>query len=276
LSVGFLDKQWSICNLCNMSSVLPEKRILVQIYEVTDPSEAEALARLGVDHIGSVILSRDDWKLPRLKETFDISKTGPSKSILIPLFNKANSVFRALDYYRPDIVHFCEALVGDSEEDIQRFIELQEAVKKRFPDVGIMRSIPIAETGLADRVDTLELAKVFEPASDYFLTDTMLMKNGEFSFEHQPVGNFVGITGKICDWVMAAKLASSSSIPVILAGGISPENVFDGILKVKPAGIDSCTLTNALDDNGRPIRFKKDIEKVRRLIAEVRRAEKER
>jgi len=60
---------------------------------------------------------------------------------------------------------------------------------------------------------------------------------------------------------------------VILAGGISPENVFDAIGRVKPAGIDSCTQTNTRDHGGRPIRFRKDFDRVSRLLDEVRRAE---
>jgi phosphoribosylanthranilate isomerase len=66
----------------------------------------------------------------------------------------------------------------------------------------------------------------------------------------------------------------ASGIPVILAGGISPQNVIAGILQVKPAGIDSCTWTNAQDKTGSPIRFRKDLGKVRQLVGCVRQAEK--
>ncbi len=61
---------------------------------------------------------------------------------------------------------------------------------------------------------------------------------------------------------------------MILAGGLSCENVFDGIMSVKPAGVDSCTLTNACDDSGVPIRFKKDMEKVKKFVKEAKRASK--
>jgi phosphoribosylanthranilate isomerase len=84
----------------------------------------------------------------------------------------------------------------------------------------------------------------------------------------------VGITGQTCDWQTAAALVANSKIPVILAGGISPDNVAEGILQVRPEGVDSCTQTNSLDANGVPIRFKKDIKKVEKLIGAVRATEK--
>jgi phosphoribosylanthranilate isomerase len=65
-------------------------------------------------------------------------------------------------------------------------------------------------------------------------------------------------------------LVAESSIPVILAGGIGPENVYKGIETVHPAGVDSCTCTNAVDGNGRPIRFRKDPEKVKAMVRSVR------
>jgi hypothetical protein len=44
------------------------QRIIVQIYEVQTPLEAEDLIELDVDHIGSVIVSEDHWKLPLAQE----------------------------------------------------------------------------------------------------------------------------------------------------------------------------------------------------------------
>jgi uncharacterized coiled-coil protein SlyX len=91
--------------------------------------------------------------------------------------------------------------------------------------------------------------------------------------EKAPVNGFIGITGRPPDWDMAKDLVFNTHIPVILAGGLSPENVYEAILKVFPAGADSCTQTNGMDESGRPVRLKKDIEKVKKFVSEVRRAE---
>jgi phosphoribosylanthranilate isomerase len=252
------------------------QRLIVQIYEVQTPLEAERLIELDVDHVGSVILSEEQWMLPQLKDTVEVIKSAAAKSSLIPLFNNPGCVLRALEYYQPDIVHFCEALAGKQRfwNFKDKLIGLQQDVKKHFPQIKIMRSIPIAQSGVDDKIPTLEYARWFEPVSDFFLTDTLLVKPAGLPDDRQPVKGFVGITGKTCNWETAAKLVDTSGIPVILAGGISPQNVIDGLLQVKPAGIDSCTWTNAQDKTGSPIRFKKDLGKVRQFVERVREAQK--
>jgi phosphoribosylanthranilate isomerase len=251
------------------------QRFIVQIYEVQTPVEAEQLIDLDVDHIGSVILSEENWQQPTVKETIQTIRSSTAKSSLIPLYHQPDTVLRTLDYYQPDIVHFCEALVGYEHlrDFCDQLIKLQATVKSHFPHIKVMRSIPIQQTGGAEALETLAFARRFEPTSDFFLTDTFLSKASGGDQNSQPVEGFVGITGKVCNWKTARTLVAFSNVPVILAGGISPQNAVDGIQQVHPAGVDSCTLTNAHDKNGRPIRFKKDLAKVKQLVEAVRGAE---
>jgi len=250
--------------------------IITQIYEVQTPYEAEKLIGLGVNHIGSVIVSEEAFKISSIKETIELIRGSASKSTLIPLFSNTYSVLQVLDYYQPDIIHFCEDLMNikRSGSTFNLLINLQENIKKKFPEVLIMRSIPIPPAGITDFVSPVAFAKIFEKVSDFFLTDTFLMNNSSATIpESQPVQGFVGITGQTCDWESAKILVDSTRIPVILAGGLSPDNVLNGIIKVKPAGVDSCTLTNECDIHGKPVRFKKDFMKVKRFIEESDRAE---
>ncbi len=232
---------------------------------------------LGVDHIGSVLVTEANWKQASVKETVDRVRAGGARSSLIPLFRTPETIFRVLEYYRPDIVHFCEALTGrgGSPETVEALLALQMDVRCRFPETAIMRSIPIAAGSSPSWFPTLKMARLFEPVSDYFLTDTLLGHGPEATADRQPVSGFVGITGKTCDWEMARRLVADSRIPVILAGGLSPDNVREAVLSVAPAGVDSCTHTNALDPGGKPIRFKKDPEKIRRLVQQTRQAQGE-
>lgn len=260
-----------------------KRKIVVQIYEIQDPWEAERLVEMGVDHIGSVIVSPDEWKIPSVREVVRLVRRSDSKSSLIPLLPKLDDILRALDWYEPDLVHFCELIslapgAGKKRGEVcTEMIRVQERVKKEFPPLGIIRSIPIPPPGPADSVPVreaiLEIARALESCTDWFMTDTL--RGGQGQAADQPVFGYVGITGEVCDWDLAAALVESSGIPVILAGGISPENVFDAIGRVRPAGIDSCSQTNARGAWGQPVRFKKDMDRIRRLLDEVRRAEEE-
>jgi phosphoribosylanthranilate isomerase len=240
--------------------------MIVQIYEIQTPAEAERCIEAGVDHVGSVLLPDRAWRQPVLRETFSVSRGTLVKSSLISLFQEVNTLYRVLDYYRPDYIHFCENLTDDRgrEVDLDRYIGLQVRLKERFPEVGIIRSIPVPVKDEAPDYPTLKIAERMEPVSDIFLTDTWL--------EEAPVEGFIGITGRRCDWKRARELVLQCKIPVILAGGLSPNNVYGGLMEVGPAGADSCTQTNKRDKKGNPIRFEKDFERVKRFVQEVRRA----
>jgi phosphoribosylanthranilate isomerase len=246
---------------------------IVQIYEIQTPDEARAMIGLGVDHIGSVITSCNDRHDPVVRETVEVVRRMGAVSSLIPLYSDPEAVFDTLDYYRPHIVHFCDRLDDRHGSPVQAALQLQEAVKRQFPGIRIMRSIPIGQRAQANRDAVLALAAKLEPLSDYFLTDTMIIGASGAVDDDQPVAGFVGITGLTCDWSVAGELVARSRIPVILAGGISPENAADGILQVRPFGVDSCTCTNAVDEYGHPIRFKKDPARIEALVSEVRRTE---
>lgn len=244
-------------------------RPIVQIYEIQTPREARAMIELGVDYVGSVIVSQAQRHDPVLKETVELVRQLGAVSSLIPLYTNTEAVIDTILYYRPHIVHFCDLLQDADDLSVDAAIALQVAVKAKCPDVRITRSIPIGQKADDKCQSILRLARRFEAVSDYFLTDTVLESTEAAADEEQPVTGFVGITGTACDWSVAAKLVEESRIPVILAGGVSPENVAQAVRQVMPFGVDSCTCTNAQDENGQPIRFQKDLSRVAALIENV-------
>jgi phosphoribosylanthranilate isomerase len=252
--------------------------VIVQVYEVQTPNEAEQVIAMGVDHIGSVILDRTDWKHPDVKDAIQTVAALGARSSLIPLFADVGIIQKSLDYYRPDIIHFCDMLPDSSREAaaLDRLVHLQQHIRERFPEIRVMRSLPIPPAAHPDGGTVLTYARLFEPISDFFLTDTLMVSKGfqpsSSAAETQPVNGFIGITGQTCNWQIAKDLVAASGIPVILAGGITPDNVAEGIHQVRPAGVDSCTGTNACDHQGQPIRFQKDMNKVKRLVAAARQA----
>jgi phosphoribosylanthranilate isomerase len=74
-----------------------------------------------------------------------------------------------------------------------------------------------------------------------------------------------GGTGTVCDWELAVKFRDRCDRPVILAGGLTPENVADAVRDVEPYAVD--VSSGVEQAPGR-----KDPAKVRDFIAQARAA----
>ncbi len=72
-----------------------------------------------------------------------------------------------------------------------------------------------------------------------------------------------GGTGQTCDWDQARAFVERSRKPVLLAGGLTPENVGEAVRKVRPWGVDVSSGVEAAPG-------KKDIQKVQRFIEQCR------
>jgi phosphoribosylanthranilate isomerase len=81
-------------------------------------------------------------------------------------------------------------------------------------------------------------------------------------FDGHAPGN-AGGTGTGFDW---ARLPAELNRPVMLAGGLTPANVFDAVTRVLPWGVDVCSGIEASPGV-------KDGERMRRFVEEVRRAD---
>lgn len=257
--------------------------IQIQIYEVQDVREAEALIALGVDRIGSVIMDKTSWVDSGIKDVVALTEGTKTRNVLLPLFRDLYIICSIIEELRPDFIHFCESLSpfpGDSAYDLsfaKYLAEFQISLKERYPEVGIIRTIGVPEDCGLWRDKVLErlfqYVDIFGYASDEFMIDTYL--GTPVNPAEQPVAGFVGITGVTSDWEVAKEVVTKSPIPVVLAGGLGPENVYEAVRIVRPYGVDSCSGTNARGPDGRPVRFRKDMERVRLFIEEARRAAEE-
>lgn len=56
-----------------------------------------------------------------------------------------------------------------------------------------------------------------------------------------PATGKIGATGLTHNWSISAQIVRKASVPVILAGGLNPDNVREAILTVRPHGVDAHT-----------------------------------
>jgi len=76
----------------------------------------------------------------------------------------------------------------------------------------------------------------------------------------------VGGTGEVADWDLARAIRKFAT-RLILAGGLSPENVAQAIATVNPDGVDVCSSLERAPGI-------KDLARVRQFVAAARKAEK--
>ena len=105
-----------------------------------------------------------------------------------------------------------------------------------------------------DRDEALNMVKLFEGCCDALLLDSRTKER-------------LGGTGLTHDWNVSREIVEKSSVPVILAGGITDKNSYDAVKKVRPYGIDA--------NSGVEIDGYKSYEKVKAYIENARLAEEE-
>ena len=212
--------------------------MLVQIYEVQTPEEAAALARLGIDHIGVLV---GDGAFPRelpIARTNAIFAAVPAgrKRVALSLSANLEEVIRVVAETRPDIVQV--------QAEIDFSVAMTRVLKMRYPQIPIMRAIPVIdETSIA-------IAASYKGVADFLLLDS-----------YDPGTRQFGALGRVHDWSLSRRIVDEVGIPVILAGGLGPENVAAAIAAVRPAGVDSKTKTD------RPDGGSKDLAKVEAFVA---------
>lgn len=118
-------------------------------------------------------------------------------------------------------------------------------VKKALP-VQIWKVLNLSDEG------SIAEAKKYEGSADAIALDTLNKQTG-----------VLGGTGKTHDWNISRKIVESISIPVILAGGLNPENVAEAIKIVQPYGVDVNSGVSNPDGT-------KDIEKVKLFVEQAR------
>jgi phosphoribosylanthranilate isomerase len=146
---------------------------------------------------------------------------------------------------QPDVLHLCGTPGAVGPEAVAD-------LRRSLPGVAIMQAIAV--TGL----EAIDLARSYEPVVDFLILD---------SVDAEIPG--VGAAGVVHDWEVSAAIVAAVDVPVVLAGGLSSDNVSAAVAAVGPWGVDSLTFTNRPIDNGG---FRKDLNRVGQFVAAARSA----
>ena len=213
----------------------------VQIYTLQSVEEALEVVSVGVDNIGITPASIGLPGEISYETAKDIcEKVEDATKVALSVSSNIDEIVEMVQFVDPNVLHLC----GEPGElNTNGVKSLKERLQKYNKELPIMQAISV------DDMSALDFAKEYEHISDYFILDTSTS-----------AVQGVGASGNVHDWNVSKAIVESVSIPVILAGGLSSENVQEAISTVHPWGVDSLTHTNKFLNDGS---FIKDIEKVR-------------
>ncbi len=126
--------------------------------------------------------------------------------------------------------------------DIQRQVQrcgctaLQLCDYLPLPDLAEVRSL-LPELRLYPVVHVLDENDVERATAFAAHADAILLDSGRPGAGRRELGG----TGRRHDWQLSRLVVETCPKPVILAGGLNPENVAEAIATVKPWGVDVCS-----------------------------------
>ena len=213
--------------------------MVVQIYSLTSIADAVATAEAGADLIGVVVAEAGvvpEGVDARLAREILAGARPRARGVAMSLLDDRDEICAMVDAVRPDVLHIA---ARELDPDDCAWI------RERIAPVRLLRAIAVRAGETLTEVDAHQ-----------HCADFLMLEAGA-----------KGATGEVHEYSICRDVVARSRVPVILAGGLSAENVAQAIATVRPWGVDSFTHT---DTTGR--RGKKDIARVRAFVAAAMRA----
>ncbi|MBU6472542.1 MAG: phosphoribosylanthranilate isomerase [Alphaproteobacteria bacterium] len=216
----------------------------VQIYAITSVQDAIDTVDAGADLIG--VVSENDGEVvedctaEQARAIFAAVEDRAS-TIALSLGTDVERIVRMVKATRPRILHLAARELP---------LDVVEKIKARIGGVKLMMAV------LVDGPGALAVARDYARLADYLILDS--------GSSTSPV---TGATGQPHDWNISARIVAESPVPVVLAGGLSPENVAEAVRIVRPWAVDSFTRTDRPGQRG-----VKDPQRVRAFAENARAA----
>jgi phosphoribosylanthranilate isomerase len=213
--------------------------MIVQIYSMTSVAEAIATAEAGAGLIGVVVA--EPGIVP------EGVTAAQAREILAAIRPRSWGAVLSLTDDREEICAMAEAVRPDIVHVAAREIEPEDCVwiRERIAPIRLLRAVAVRAG------ETVAEAETHQGAVDYLML--------EAGAKGLP---FTGAAGETHDWAECRTVVERSKVPVILAGGLTTENVEEAIRAVRPWGVDSFTHTDVIGNRGH-----KDPARVRAFVA---------
>jgi phosphoribosylanthranilate isomerase len=191
---------------------------MIQVAGVSSLEEALFCHKVGVDALGFTLELPHGIHDGLTTETAARIVSRLPKAVLpvvITYLTEADAACRLVTTVRAAAIQLHG---GMSDRELNRF-------RGECPHVKTIGRVTVAgETAVADT------ARFHPPLWDAIILDSLDPNTGR-----------TGATGLVHDWDVSTRIVKTANLPVILAGGLNPNNVAEAIYKVRPYGVDAHT-----------------------------------
>jgi phosphoribosylanthranilate isomerase len=217
---------------------------MIQVAGVSNEADLDFIVKAGVELVGFPL--RLGYHKPDVSESEAARlislMPGSAQPVLITYLDRASEVLALMSQLRVSIVQLHGSISMDE-------IHL---LKNNASKIQIIKSLIVREDNLSDLEKQI---RCLSDHVDFFITDTF-----------DPQTGAMGATGKTHDWKISRRLVELSSKPLILAGGLRPDNVEEAISVVRPAGVDVHTGVESSDGKKDPVLVRDFVDRARRAF----------
>lgn len=180
----------------------------VKVCGIRTPEDALMCAEAGADAIGMLLAPSPRRIAAAQAEAIVKALPRRVRSVVVMMPATAGEAVEAARAIRPGAIQ----LQGGEPP------EMVAEIKRALPDTCMIKAVHVG-TGREE-----ERAMAYGKVADAILLDTL--------------SPGLGGSGATHDWSVSRKIAASAEKPVILAGGLSPENVASAVREVRPYAVD--------------------------------------
>jgi len=211
--------------------------VRVKICGITNLADARAAIDLGADAVGFLI-----GKLHPSRSVFITAEAAAAIVAKLPPFcacvlvthlTSPQEIIQTAKIARVNTIQ----LHGDSTPEEASMIRAQ------LPNLKIYVAVHVVHNA------TTRDPREFQNSVDGIVLDTAIRESGQ-----------VGGTGRTHDWTVSKHVVETTALPVILAGGLTPENVSQAIQFVAPYAVDANSGVTNPDGTKDRVRMKRFID----------------
>jgi phosphoribosylanthranilate isomerase len=211
----------------------------VKLCGTTSRTDALMAAEAGADWFGVVVETAFSPRSLTLDEARELFVDPPLPAVALVFEMAEARLVEMIETLAPTAVQF----LHPEQPDVLR------RLKAKFPQVELWQSIHLPPAGETVPLEPLlqSITTYLDAAVDLLLFDTAATVNGKKKF---------GGTGITADWCIIRQVLDRirGKVPVLLAGGINPENAAAGLEAVNPDGLDLCSGVEAAPGKRDPIK----------------------